>query len=399
MAFFARPNLDNTQFKQLEGSVLTLSGQTQIATISGLTLTDGAGGNVIISASGWSGASTVGYVMAQDIDGVVKLMPSTASGTSNYYGVSPTTCTVGGLLAGTNVYGTGITAILQQIIAPTLYPTITLPSISSFNLHCSGTTTLAASVYEVGRTLSLAASIEYNPGTVSCVYSGNSMCSGGAPSCYIFTSMFGIPDVCISCTTPSFCRYVGDGLTCGSHVVIWGNNTNTVSTKIKYTSGATIYDSSGAYYSAVTSGYTDTCTKSFSGVYPWYWGNVASGGATSGANRPTSTCIKSIITGGTGNKCVQCSTCTICTTFNSTTDDYIWFATPIASTIKTCWYIDALNKGTIGGGISPGCNLFPDPEAITNVNSSLGCWSGQSYNVYVSNYQSASVTQMELRNS
>ena len=48
MPFFARPNLTDEQFKQLKGDneILTLSGQTRIATTSGLTLSDGAGGYV-----------------------------------------------------------------------------------------------------------------------------------------------------------------------------------------------------------------------------------------------------------------------------------------------------------------------------------------------------------------
>jgi hypothetical protein len=40
MGFFARPNIDNIQFKQLAGTTLTLSGTTQIATSGGLELID-----------------------------------------------------------------------------------------------------------------------------------------------------------------------------------------------------------------------------------------------------------------------------------------------------------------------------------------------------------------------
>ena len=62
MSFFSRPNLDNLQFKQTVDAILELSGQTRILKTSGFTLTDGAGGNVIITASGAS-SSTNMYVL------------------------------------------------------------------------------------------------------------------------------------------------------------------------------------------------------------------------------------------------------------------------------------------------------------------------------------------------
>ncbi len=79
MSFFSRPNLEDLQFKQTEGSILSLSGQTRIKTWTGLTLTDGAGGDVIITASGASSATTEGYVLTY-MDGSISLKPSSASG-------------------------------------------------------------------------------------------------------------------------------------------------------------------------------------------------------------------------------------------------------------------------------------------------------------------------------
>ena len=59
MTFFARPNLDDIQFKQLTGSTLTLSGQTRIIETNGLTLSDGAGSNIVITAK--NASSHVGW--------------------------------------------------------------------------------------------------------------------------------------------------------------------------------------------------------------------------------------------------------------------------------------------------------------------------------------------------
>lgn len=399
MAFFARPNLDDTQFRQLPNSTLSLSGQTQILSVSGLTLPNGSGDNVIVTAQGYAGAGSNGYVLTQDSDGVIKLMPSSASGGSTVYTYTDiTTCTVGGLPAGQCLYNDPLVDIIHCMLSPTLQPSTSTPTIKSFNLYCAGTTSTASSTYEVGRVLMLSACICYNPGSVSAVYSGNSSCYGGLPSCYVYTQMFGIPDISTCCTTPTFCRCVGDSPTSGSHIVTLGDNS--ISARIKYTSGATIYDSSGTPIATQpVSGYTPTCTKSFSGVYPWFWGIISGGGAPAGSNRPTASDIKTIISTGTGNKVVKSSTGTISTTFNSTSDDYIWFATPATSTTKTCWYVDALNNSGIGGGVSAGGCLFPSPETITDVDSSLGCWSGLSYKVYISNYQSAATVNMELRNS
>ena len=127
--------------------------------------------------------------------------------------------------------------------------------------------------------------------------------------------------------------------------------------------------------------------------------------AAAGVGRPTACCIKDGITGGTltngtCTKVVSTSTGTLNVTFGSSASEYLWFATPTGSTSKTCWYVDALNSGCIDGVATPGSGyLFPDPETVTGVDSFESCWNGQSYKIYISNYQSAASANMELRNS
>jgi hypothetical protein len=79
MTFFSRPNLDDIQFKQTQKSSLSLSGQTRFRTWSGLTLSDGAGGDIVVTASGASSATTEGYVLTY-MNGLISLQPSSSSG-------------------------------------------------------------------------------------------------------------------------------------------------------------------------------------------------------------------------------------------------------------------------------------------------------------------------------
>jgi len=378
MTFFARPILDNEQFVQHTGTTLTLSGQTQIATISGLTLSDGASGNVLITASG-SSVSTDGYVFTQDVDGIVKLMPSQASGATVYYGDSPTTCTVGGLTGGTAIYGTSIQEILEDILVPTLYPTLTDPT-SSFSIT---PTTLC---YEVGNVIDVTGCTVLDYGCICQDWGGGVDSYRGGPAlCYEYGEWGGI-SCCASGLLPSQCvEFTG-------HTITQGNNS--LSSKVWYSGGTQPTDSAGnSYLSGLTSGCTISTSLSIVGLYPYYYGTYSSG-AAAGSNRPPSG-YSALITGGT--KVISCANATLCVNFNSASDDYIWFALPSGSTAKTKWYVDALNCGAIGGVVSPGANLFPDNVGVTGVSTT--CWSGQSYQIYLSNYQTITTSIMELRNS
>lgn len=399
MAFFARPNLDNTQFKQLKGGEpLTLSGQTQIATTSGLTLIGDAGtgpaayGGMYIPVIA-TGASN-NFVLTYDgSEKVIKLKESTASGGSTVYTYTgQTTCAVGGLPTGQTLFNDPLVDIIHCMVQPTICPTFTLPAITSMSLS---PTTL---IYEVGQSVSITGTINSSFGSISPVYPPtSSSCRSCGTYCVDYVYL-GSPDA--------------NNLCCGTFSIITkpfgsgtiGVGTNSISATVTYQGGVQPYDSSGtAYDSPLPSGCTSTCTRTLTGVYPYYWG-IFTCAAAAGVGRPNACCIKDIITGGTEGsdycKEVDVSTGTLNVTFNSSPDDYIWFATPNASTTKTCWYVDATNKGTIGGAVSPGGNLFPSPDtSITDMCSCDGYWGGQTYKIYVSNYQTCATENMQLRNS
>lgn len=404
MAFFARPNLDNTQFKQLKGGEpLTLSGQTQIATTSGLTLIGDAGTGpaayggmyIPIIATGASNNFVLTYDGTQK---AIVLKQSTASGGTTVYPYSGlTTCTVGGLSASTCIYNCEVVDILKDILMPTVYPALSNPSISSFTL--SPITT----IYEVGAISNICGITNFNPGAINPQYTAACSCRSNGTISYDYLFK-GAPHQCTTNSPTNTYPF-------GSCVISAGNNC--VSATVCYCSGVQPYDSSGAAYcTPLSAGVTATCQRTICGVYPWYYGKVCSGGASSGANRPTACCIKNIITGGTVgagctcNKCVAPSIGIICAQFCSSSDDYLWFATPCASTTKTWYYVTDLNQGAMGGAVSAGGNLFPDTVLTDCLKSSQACWNSQCYKIYISNYQTDTTCcggtccyNMQLRNS
>lgn len=385
MTFFSRPELSNVQFKQLTGSTLTLSGLTQIATVSGLTLTDGAGGYIPIIATD----AINNYVLTYDgVDNVIKLKESTASGGTGTYPYSGlTTCTVGGLSASTSIYNCKVVDILEEILVPTKYPNLTNPSISSFSISPSDI------IYEVGSTPSITGTTIFDAGCINPQYSSACDCRSCGTQCYVYTVQ-GISFECIEDSTDNTYPFGSISINTG--------NTNFISARVCYCEGEQPYDSSGNTFSnPLAASATSVCQISIYGVLPWYWGIESSNDAASGVNRPSTTYIKSLITGGTANKCVNFSNGSLFVDYDSSYDDYIWFAIPNGSTSKICWYINTSNNGDIGGAVSAGGNLFPNPTLVSGISSSSPSWGGQTYKIYISNYQTEIIsgTTIQLRNS
>ncbi len=381
MTFFARPNLSNEQFKQLVGSTLTLSGQTRIATTTGLTLYNNSIGtsypNITITAE--NADSHIGDILTYDGTGKIKLLPAGAGGDPYYNSPykSPAAVSLCGISAGYVLTGKTLSCIIETLLVPTLNPTLTAPS-NTLSISPSTTT------YEVGASVTITANATFNRGCINPQYSSACDKRSGLPSSYNYIAFSVVCPAQISSS-------LSNSYALSPYSIINGNNQ--ISGTVSYNAGVQPKDSSGGNYSTpLPAGTTSAQCVVICGLYPYFYGKVASGGAPAGLNRPIAT--NALVTGGT--KVVAISTNTITVTFNSTADDYIWFAIPNASTSKTCWYIDATNKGVIGGGVSPGCNLFPinNSVSVTTV-----CWAGQTYKVYISNYQTCSTLPMELRNS
>lgn len=399
-SFFARPNLSDEQFKQLQGTTLTLSGQTRIASISGLTLaTNNIGGNVIVTASG---ASTAGHVLTYDGAGKIRLLPSTGGG-GVYLGASPTTCTVGGLSSGSPISSCTYDDILQKILVPELFPLL-IPATSG--ISPTRTFTISGIVnpyYEVGTIIpygTLVATSTFSRGCIcKAPYSVVDDYRIGTPSRYCYRDfcnvLTGITTTSLSnlFTMPSYTVYVPN-----SGYVSF---TNTAYGCIRYLAGTQPTGSTGSIYNyPYPSGITSGLTASINGVYPYFYGKITCT-CPAGIGRPTPATVNACIIAGCG-KTPGDSSGTISINFNGGSSDYLWFATPCDATTKTCWYVTGLNNWFIGGPVSAGGNLFPDYDTISPTSaiwSNVAGASPHNYKVYISNYQYGVMQQMELRNS
>lgn len=296
-------------------------------------------------------------------------------GDQTYTGATPSNVTVGALLSGTTLTGRSISSILEEMLITTYFPTFTAPS-NTF-------TDNASSTYEYGCVLDVDFTACFDRGSIDLQGNFQNYRSGDV-NCYYYDGP-GLPTG-VSSTSLSDNQSI-TGYTISASSQTWNSC-------VGYDVGPQPLDSdSNPYCSPLPSGITSAESVSVSAIYPYYYGTVASGGAPAGSNRPTSD--NDLITGGT--KVLASSNGTLCINFNSTADDYLWFAIPTGSTSKTCWHINALNNGNIGGAVSPAGNLFPDFDGVSAC-SAQGCWCNVNYKVYVSNYQSEATSIMELRN-
>ena len=414
MTFFARPNLEDLQFRQESGSTLTLSGTTHIVNITGLTLDNGSGTPIPITAEGAGISGDTKHLHSLVYNhsvGRIELL-YVSGGTGCFTCGGGTTCTVGGINAGTVLSGYTYEEIFEEMLFPTTSGVTTNPY-HSFSI--SPTTT----VYEIGTGFTLTGTISFNRGLYSPAYdSSGTLISTGCtlantpPYDYCFCGYGAtcgtLPSDCISSSSTSVSTNVSLNMPMGD--AYWCSF-------VSYPEGADLYNSKGIKITTFPSGSTTPINKMITGIFPYYYGKICSGNVAAGENRPTYSLIESGITAlnstsgscisdATGYTCkvVASSNSTINIDFNSTYDDYIWFAIPSGSTSKTCWYVNALNNGSIGGVVNAGGNLFPDECVMTNIESDVwvnthASLSPQSYKIYISNYQTASTLPIQLRNS
>jgi len=266
----------------------------------------------------------------------------TGIGNDIYQKASPTTVTVGGLPSGSNIFGLTVSEILERILVPSLPPTF-----SSFSIQGQ------SQLIEVGVTFDGAKNFIWSTSnsqnvrlnTVSLVDT----------SANVILSM----------------NLANDG---NEVLNIVGIDTELPFTQ-SYVARA-INDLNGLQI--------QSNTFSVQGIYPYFFGTSAT----------LPVIDQALINSGT--KVLSSSNGTLNITFNADIE-YLWFAVPNSAPLKTQWFVDTLNQGSIGGG----SDLFALPvNLVTNSPSSL--WSNVTYEIYVSNFATTTTTNstpvMQIRN-
>ena len=296
--FNSKINLSDAKVYQGDGQILTLSGDTKIATSGDLRY------NVHPTFTGNTQIVDKKYVD----DKVVS-----ATGQTIYNLQTPATVTVGGITAGDQLTGKSSNCLLKEILTP-----YQLPSFSSFS-------------NDVG-----------TPVEVGCQITGSHSFSWGFSNANVQAGSMCIRDVTassnlstnISIASPAAATITNKTFaSCGDTQVWCGSAKNTQTTQF----------GSGVYTTIA--------------YHPYFWGKCTCPGV-SGANRPVPD--STMVAGG--NKVLAPSNGSFGITFNSGADDYLWFAVPSTVTDKSSWAVPVLSVGgPIGGGIGAGCNLFPAP--------------------------------------
>ena len=366
MPFFARPDLSNEQFKQLPESQLTLSGQTQIATTSGLTLHNNSIGtpylNVVITAE--EADSHVGDVLTYDGSGKIRLIPPSGAGGDPTYFSPPykpnASVTLCGIPNGYLLSGKTLSCILETMLVPTLPATVTPPS------HVSISINPPATQYEVGCQQVVAVSSVFSQGSIAPYYG-----TPPAPSRPRSGLATGYNYVAYGATCPIT---TNNPFTLNSRTMQYGNNT--ISGRVSYAAGTyAVYDSTGAPTApALNSGTTTPALNiTITGIYPYFWGKSL-GQPTAG---------QALINSGT--KVVATSNNPINISFDAD-GHYLWFAIPTAySTVKTVF----LGSNTVTNTEAIPGSTFNAPVAVAGINSppaSINVWSNISYSFYVTKY-------------
>lgn len=330
MGYNTKINLSDGKVCQNSGDLLTLSGNTVIAAVGDIKYTEQP------NFTGDTQLVTKKYV------------DDSVTGGTVYDLDSPATTDVGGVTAGTTLTGKNSNEILEEILTP-----YQLPTFSSFSSEMS-------SPVEMGTVFSGSKSFNWN-----------------------FTN--------------------GTNVLASTMCIIDVTDSNTlIATDISTTSpqsaniGIVTFNGSCGQTQVWKGCAQDSCSAAFgsgnhtiTGLYPYFWGMCTCPG-TAGANRPSLTAND--VTGGT--KVIAGSAGSFGITFNSTDNDYLWFAVPASVSNKVCWHVDAINNGVIGGGVGAGCNLFPVADVVNNVQNV--CWNSVAYEVYVSNKQTAQTLSMAI---
>lgn len=378
---FARKEHNNLHFRTVISetpTVINVRDDDTFIYVSGVTSMPNAKNLGTIGVSVYSGTTGTTFLFKRLIgsgstiitDFGNSVVINSTGGTGGFYNLSsPSSISLGGIPSGTTLTGKTAFELFEELLVPTLYPTLTNPSI--------GITMSPSGIFEIGTIIpTICVTGAFNAGCINPQYTascGKRSC--GASAYYYVGAQIG---GCYADTNTSRTEYVTSYSVC-SGVQTWN-------VKASYQVGVQPYDSKGSYYcTPLPIGETSTVAATITGILPWYWG-------LSTSMSVNALCIANRGRDGLGCKCVgDVFSTPIPITFNSNSSDYIWFALPSCSSDKTCWCVNSTNNGCIGGG----GNLFSN-YYTTSVTSTEACWIGCNYDVYVSCYKSGTATGVPM---
>ena len=274
--------------------------------------------------------------------------------------------TVGGIDAGDVVpAGTNIQELAELLLTTIFYPTFVNPTFSLGN---------NAGLRETGVTVtSFTLTFNYNRGQIVGALSGGIW----NPSLFQDFRAGASSSYTINGTTQA-----GNTLAVTSYTVL--NGSNTFSATVSYLIGPQPLDSKNLnYLTPYPSGTSASQSTSFTGLYPYFYYKSSS--------PITASSMQSAIALGSTTKVVADSTGTITIPF-AAGGEYLAVAYPSTSTTKSVWYVNALDNGSIPGG------LF-GAQTTLSCNSPESYWSGVSYKIHVSPGLITQANPIELRNS
>ena len=239
------------------GSNITLN---TVTTPSGTTITinsTGGGGGAVTSltTTGSSGPATL-------VSGVLNIPVYSSGGIGSYTNLTPTpqpfpvNSPFDNIAAGSTFNNQTFTEMMDQMLYPTLNPTLIAPSQTSFTLSPSG----FKEVGEIFPAGSITLNSAFSRGSISPAY-GTSGFRSGLPNAYNYTGPGSVPSPQASTSLTN------STATTASYTIVQGNQSWTSS--VSFDAGEQPLDSSGNNFgSPLPAGTTSTITRTITGVFP-----------------------------------------------------------------------------------------------------------------------------------
>lgn len=330
MGFSTKQKISNQKFYQGTGDTITLSGHTNVKDIRYITEPSFTGETQIVSK---------GYVdgLIQDVTG----------GTLIYDGSTPASVAVGGIIVGYQLTGKTANQILENLLVPTLNPTLTAPSISSFTQNLTAT-------QEIGVSVTPTFTTNFSRGSINPQYTSASPFRSGTPTKYEYSGNGNLRTVTSSSTSNA-------SAATGATTLIEGSNTWSV--YVKFDAGVQPKNSAGGNFSTpLASGSTSTSNVSITGRFLRFFGPTASNPTNSATTRALPS-----------NE-LQTSNVMTFTLNTGTIEQKFAVALPPGRTITNVIDIDAANANITASYVATG---------TVSVNDGGGSGTARTYNLYI----------------